>query len=467
MVAKLFGCIFSLFACFSPAFAFDPADSTFTLDVDTLDTDLYTPTYNYEYIPDASYSEMEKRLARLHTEMPLHFNTRVKAFIDYFTVKDRAYTRMVMQRSKYYFPIFEESLAKYHMPDELKYLAVVESGLSARARSRAAAVGLWQFIYGTGKHYGLNIDGYVDERMDPHKATDAACRYIQSLYDMFGDWELALAAYNCGPGNVRKAIRRSGYKKTFWEIYNHLPRETRGYLPQFVALVYTFNYAEEHNFYLEDSEFVYPVSYDTIQVSDFVDLQTICDQLNICKDDLEMLNPAIKYGALPQSTRTYVLNIPADKYNYLMANRSVIMDSASRVGKTQVELLAKKIAGNTYGRDKVVYRVHSGDVLGSIAERYHVRVSDIRHWNNLHGNMIRVGQHLHIWVNGNAQASYASTSNTPKTTIINGTKYHIVQPGDTLWDIAKSYDNMTIEKLKKLNNLNGNNIKPGQKLLIG
>ena len=469
MVTRVFWGIFSLFILISPAFASDPADSIFALNEDALDSELYSPAYDYEYIPDASYDEMEKRLEKLNTSIPMHFNTRVKAFIDYFTVKDRNYTRMVMQRSKYFFPIFEEYLEKYHMPDELKYLAIVESGLAARARSRAAAVGLWQFMYGTGRIYGLNIDWYVDERMDPFKATDAACQYIQSLYNQFDDWELALAAYNCGPGNVRKAIRRSGYKKTFWEIYRYLPRETRGYLPQFVALIYTFNYAEEHNFYLEDSEFIYPISYDTIQVSNFLNLQTICDQLNICMDELEMLNPSVKHGALPESRKPYILNIPSDKFEYFQANRVVIMDSASRTGKAQIEMLAKNTIGSTYGREKVVYRVRSGDVLGGIAEQFHVGLSDLRRWNNLHGNLIRVGQHLDIWLKPSMRNNYADASGPkePKTTVINGSKYHIVQPGDTLWDIANSYDDMTIEKLKKLNNLDSNKIKPGQKLLIG
>ena len=225
---------------------------TFIQDQDT--DSLFIPPLTYEYIPDATYDQIEERLKKINSEIPLNFNTRVKSFVDYFTVRDREYTKMVLGRSTYYFPIFEEILAKYNLPDELKYLAIVESGLKSTARSRAAAVGLWQFIYFTGRSYGLHSDWYVDERMDPVKSTEAAARYIKSLYNMFGDWELALAAYNCGPGNVRKAIRRSGYKKKFWDIYRYLPRETRGYLPQFVAITYAFNYQEEHNFILDDSE---------------------------------------------------------------------------------------------------------------------------------------------------------------------------------------------------------------------
>jgi membrane-bound lytic murein transglycosylase D len=410
---------------------------------------------------------MEARLASIDTRMPMNFNTRVKAFIDYFTVKDRDYTRMVMARSTYFFPIFEEALARHQLPDELKYLSIVESGLSTRAYSRAAAVGLWQFVYATGRMYGLHADGFLDERMDPYKATEAACMFLKSLHNQFGDWELALAAYNCGPGNVRKAIRRSGYKKTFWEIYNYLPRETRGYVPQFVAVTYTFKYAEEHNFYLEDHEYQYAMAHDTVMVQDYVSLQTICDYLNVCIEDMEMLNPSIKNKALPKSTRKYQLRVPSDTYASFTSNRLAILDSAARSARYHFDHVVTNTAGNTYGRDKVIYRVRSGDVLGSIAGQFHVGVTDIKRWNNLHSNMIRVGQKLDIWLTPNVAKNYNSQPSSPKSVTINGTKYHVVQPGDTLWDIAKIYQNMTIDKLKKLNNLSNNNIKPGQKLVIG
>jgi membrane-bound lytic murein transglycosylase D len=430
---------------------------------------LYAPVYDYEYIPDATYDEVEKRFSMLKTEIPVTFNERVKAFIDYFTVKDREYTKMVVGRSTYYFPIFEYYLTKYDMPDEIKYLAIVESGLSATARSRAAAVGLWQFMYTTGRMYGLHADWFIDERMDPHKSTEAACLFLQSLYGMFGDWELALAAYNCGPGNVRKAIRRSGYKKNFWEIFRYLPRETRGYVPQFLAFIYVFNHLEEHNFFFEEGDFLYPLAYDTIMVKDYLDLQTLGDQLNVCVEDLERLNPSVKRKVLPELKKAYTLNIPSDVYEFFQANRKTMLDSSARTGKKQVEYLARNSAGSTYGREKIVHRVRSGEVLGKIANQYHVRVSDIRRWNNLHGNLIRVGQRLNIWL----QPSFAAAQKTkpvekePVNTIINGTRYHIVQPGDTLWSISKIYEGLSIEKIKEMNNLSNSKIKPGQKLMIG
>jgi membrane-bound lytic murein transglycosylase D len=431
---------------------------------------LFQYDYSYEYVPDASYDEIEQRLLQIDSEMPLNFNTRVKAFVDYFSVKDREYSKMVMGRSRYYFPIFEDILAKYEMPDELKYLSIVESGLAPRARSRAAAVGLWQFIYSTGRSYGLHVDWYIDERMDTYKATEAACKHLRNLYGEFHDWELALAAYNCGSGNVRKAIRRSGYKKTFWEIYRYLPRETRGYLPQFVALIYLFNYQEEHNFYLEEAEYMYPIAFDTIHIKNYMDFQSLGEHLNVCPEELEMLNPAIKHNALPQLKKSYPIRIPSDKMQLLADSRTEILDSVAVTGKARIDYLARNSAGSTWGREKVVYRVRSGDVLGTIAGKFHVRVSDIKKWNNLHSNLIRVGQRLNIYLKPTMAANYknAPTQKTkPVVAEINGSKYHIVQPGDTLWSISRAYDNLSIEKIKKINNLSNSKIKPGQKLLIG
>ena len=193
---------------------------------------------SFEYIPaDFTYDEVKARLEKIEGKIPLHFNDKVFAFVNYFVIKDRDYTRMMMRRENVYFPLFEKYLEKYGIPDELKYLSIIESGLNTKALSRAGAAGLWQFMPPTGRHYGLYQDWYVDERLDPEKATDAACRYLRDLYNQFNDWELAIAAYNTGPGNIRKAIRRAGYKKTFWEIYPYLHRETRSYLPQFTAMI--------------------------------------------------------------------------------------------------------------------------------------------------------------------------------------------------------------------------------------
>lgn len=430
---------------------------------------LFIAPLTYDYIPDITYDQIEKRLNDINSVIPLNFNTRVKSFVDYFTVRDREYTKMVASRSTYYFPMFEEILAKHGLPDELKHLAIVESGLNPTARSWAAAVGLWQFVYLTGRSYGLHSDWYVDERMDPVKSTEAAARYMKSLYKMFGDWELALAAYNCGPGNVRKAIRRSGYKKKFWDIYRYLPRETRGYVPQFVAITYAFNYAEEHNLILDESEYLYAMESDTIMVKNFLNLSTLGGMLDICDEEMELLNPSVKQKAVPSNSKYFSIRIPSDKVDLFNKNRAIILDSASKIGKKELEYLARNSVGSTYGRDKVIHRVQSGDVLGRIAQTYHVRVSDIKKWNNLHSNTIRVGQRLNIWLTPNAYATSAvKVKPTVKQNIVvSGIKYHVVQSGDTLWDISKAYNDLTIEKLKKLNNLKSNKIQPGQKLVVG
>lgn len=424
--------------------------------------------YNYDAIPDVSYEEMEDRLSCLEETISLEFNQRVKDFIDYFTIKDRNYTRDILSKKDLYFDIFEPVLKKYNLPDELKYLAIVESGLRPNAISRANAVGLWQFISSTGKIYGLRGNWYVDDRMDPYKATDAAARHLKDLYRMFNDWELALAAYNCGPGNVRKAIRRSGYKKKFWEIYRYLPRETRGYVPQFVAMIYSLNYSVEHNLFPENTEF--QMEFDTVNVSQYFHLETFAAQLNVCLDDLLALNPQIKRGALPEGTKNFALRVPVELKDSIVARRSFLYDTAGKVGKKELEYLARNTPGSTYGRQKLTYRVRSGDVLGIIARRYHVRISDIKKWNNLRSNMIRIGQRLAIWVlptyNSKTKDLYKTTARVNNQPDLSGKKIYTVKSGDTLWSISKS-TNQTIEQLKELNQLKTNNIKPGQSLIVG
>ena len=435
---------------------------------DTADYVYYSLPSALEYVPGNDHPALvADRLSCLEKKMPLHYNDKIHAFINYFTVRDREYTKMVVRRKNLYFPLFEKYLAKYNLPDELKYLAIIESGLNPRAISRVRAVGLWQFMSATGKYYGLDNDWYVDERMDPEKSTDAACRYLRDLYRMFNDWELALAAYNTGPGNVRKAIRKSGYKKGFWEIYPNLSRETRSYVPQFVAIIYTMNYLEEHNFFDEGQEML--VRSDTLQVKSFVNFETLATLTGSCLEDLQKLNPSVQRNAIPETGRMHVMRIPVTAKEQLVENRIVILDSVSKVGKKELEVLAKTMRSTTNTGDRIVYKVRSGDVLGSIAMRHRVKVSDIRKWNNLKGDVIRTGQRLNIWVRGNGSGAIASSSKKPTTPAkkLSGSKTYIVQPGDTLWDITKKFSGLTIEKLKSLNKLSNNRIQPGQKLIVG
>ena len=421
--------------------------------------DAFSEEYTYDLVAD--------RLSCTQRDVPLIFNERVYSFINYFIVRNRPYTKFVINKSTMYFPIMEEYLAKYGLPDELKYLSIVESGLNPQAISRAGAAGLWQFMPYTGRSYGLHQDWYIDERFDPHLATEAACKYLSMLYRMFGDWELALAAYNSGPGNVRKAIRRSGYKKHFWEIYRYLPRETRSYVPQYVAIVYAFKYAEEHN--LQTFEPEYLMASDTIMVKGFVNLKVVADNIGICYEDIQVLNPNLKRSGVKTNNSFYPINLPEDKIDSFRNNRDHIIALAAEEGKKELDHLARNSVGSTFGREKVVYKVRSGDVLGIIAQRYRVRVSDIRKWNKLHNNVIRVGQRLDIWVYPGTKSVAVASKKTvdPVTIDYSGKKIYTVQPGDTLWDIAKKYKGLDIEKIKKLNKLKNSRIMPGQKLIIG
>jgi membrane-bound lytic murein transglycosylase D len=454
-----------------PLFSFAYSSS----DINTNDTLIY-PVYTFEHIPDFTYEEIEERFMQMDSEIPLSFNSRIKAFIDYFTIRDREYTKSVLGKLDLYFPLFEKYFKEYGIPDEIKYLSIVESGLNPKAQSRVGAVGLWQFMPGTARMFGLKTDWYIDERMDPEKSTKAAAKYLKSLYSYFDDWELALAAYNAGPGKVRRAIRISGYKKKFWEIYRYLPRETRSYVPQFMAFMYVINHAEEHNFFIEEYKEFIPET-DTIMVDEFLYFKTFADLTNTCPEDLEKMNPSVRRRAFPDGGIFYTFYIPADIKPYVLENRDYILDSAKNTGKEELEYLARHSVGSTWGRDKIVHTVRSGEVLGTIAEKYKVRVSDIRSWNNISGNLIRINQRLKIYVN---QSYYNSINNqniivkeqapskqtsSPKPSASN--KVHIVQPGDSLWEISRQYEGLTIERIKELNNLKSNKIKPGQKLIIG
>ncbi|MBW8050931.1 MAG: LysM peptidoglycan-binding domain-containing protein [Cytophagales bacterium] len=439
-----------------------------------LDTLYDTPIEGYEYIPDLPDDLIRDRLGCIEGEINLSFNRTVRSFIDYFTIADRAYTRLMIRRKNLYFPVFEAAFKKYDLPEELKYLAIVESGLNPKAVSRAGATGLWQFMYYTGKMFDMKQTRFIDERMAPYQSTEAACKYLKQLYNIFNDWELALAAYNCGPGKVRRAIRRSGYKRDFWKIYNFLPRETRGYVPSFVAVNYALNYAEHHNIFVDTVE--YPIISDTIIIQQTISLSVFAGLIGVCEDDLNRLNPEVKSDIIPQSEKKYPLKVPSDKKEFIVLNRAFIMDSASCLdASVLLNIASGQITGkNTNypdkvgtGRKKIVYTVKKGDVLGKVAEKYHVRISQIRAWNNIKGTMIRTGQKLTIWKDPAYFTKYKTKTVSVKPVPIPKGKIHYVQPGDTLWDISRKYEGVTIDQLKELNNLKSNKIKPGQKLKLG
>lgn len=414
-----------------------------------------------DFAPDVSDSIILSRIAQIETDIPVSFNPKVRRFIDYFTLENRDYTRKMLYRYKEYFPMFEEKLAENDMPLALKYLTIVESGINPTIKSHAGALGLWQFMPYTGKMYKLDYDYYIDERMDPEKSTEAACAFLKDLYRMFDDWELALAAYNCGPGNVRKAIRRSGYKKTFWEIYAYLPRETRSYVPQFMAMIYTMNFAEEHNLYSAKTDYV--PEHETVKVSQYVNIELLAKELQICEEELLEINPEIKRKTVSEIHQNYELKIPSSRLELFNANRVAILDSVGKKGKERLKAEENHV--------RVVYKVRRGDVLGKIADRYRVRLTDLRMWNNIsRRNIIHVGQKLEIYT----KAKYAynhnvNTSSTRQVASVSPTKapkYYTVRNGDTLWDISRRFQGLSVQKIKQLNNLSGSSLKVGQKLRL-
>ena len=417
-----------------------------------------------EYIPgDDTPQVVTDRLNSLQKTIALPYNDKVHAFINYFTVRDRDYTRMILRRQHLYFPLFEKQLAKYNLPDELKYLSVIESGLNPRAVSGARAVGLWQFMSATGKYFDLHNDWYMDDRMDPEKSTEAACKYLSELYTIFRDWHLALAAYNSGPGTVRRAIKRSGYKKSFWEIYNFLPKETRSYVPQYIAIIYALNHAEEHNIIELYKEEIVPN--DTVLVQQYLHFETFAKLTGTCVEELQKLNPSFHRSVVPEG-KTVVFKVPLIAKQALINNRASIMDSASKVGRKELYELAKNAIGSTAGKELMKHRVRSGEALGTIARRYSVRVEDIKRWNNLNNNLIREGKSLSLWVLSSKKNTISATAKI-ETLIASEGKTYTVQPGDTLWDISRKFEGLTIEKIKALNKMKTAKLQPGQKLIVG
>lgn len=432
------------------------------LDTLTVDTDS-SILADFDYVPDFTAKEVKERLASISDGVKLTFSPQVFSFIDYLTVRNRDYARMILRRQSLYIPVFEKYLAKYNMPDELKYLSIVESALNPKALSKSGALGLWQFMPSTGRYLGLKIDPHFDERMHIEKSTEAACKYLKSLYNTFGDWQLALAAYNCGPGSISRAIKR--YRKhDFWTLYPYLPAETRSYVPQFIAVTYLFNFYKEHNLYPDYYE--YPMSYDTVTVKQYVNLDAFCKYMGICSEDLSSLNPELKRNYIP-NTGEYVLKFPADKAEYFRTNRQMILDS-SLAGVSEVVELNKKLntpADNASSSQvRIYHKVKSGQSLGAIANKYGVTVSQVKKWNRLRSNKVKAGQRLLIWKKQAAaskpKAHTYTKYPTPKKV------YYQVKPGDTLWSISKKYDNISVDKIKKLNNIRDNEIHVGQRLII-
>ncbi len=473
---------------------------------------------------------LKERLAKMDAKSP--FNIEYTQGLEnviksYLKNRPRAYERL-MAISEYYFPMFEEHLAKYNVPIEIKYLAIVESALNPRARSRVGAGGLWQFMYPTGKQYGLEVNSYVDERNDPLKATEAACQYLSSLYNIFGDWDLVLASYNSGPGNVTKAIRRSGQYRNYWNIRKHLPQETQGYVPAFLATMYIYEYQKEHGIKPKKAPLTY-FETDTIMVKRQMSFKQIAQLLDVPVQQLQFLNPIYKLDVIPyMADKPHYLRLPKDKIAMFTSNEKAIYayvdfeDSKRERPNYRLNPMVEKrdstaIAYQTNYKKKKstsikTHVVKRGDNLGEIANKYGVSVAELKKWNKVKGNNIMPGQRLKIqkdvMVSVPVKEAIAvkepkDKAVTPATAVAENTKpsavndntaddaadtevktavaaaparkrdynyederMYIVQKGDSLFSIAKKHPGVTVENLKTWNEIQGESIQPGMKLKV-
>jgi membrane-bound lytic murein transglycosylase D len=441
--------------------------------------------------PDTVYRD---RISKINSIIFLPFNSIIRNHIEVYTVRQREKFCAVLGLKDYYFPMIEDVFDSYGLPAELKYMAVIESALNPGVVNRhSGATGMWQFMYSTGRMYGLTINSIVDERRDPLKATHAAARYLKDLYNIYNDWVLVIAAYNCGPGNVNKAIKRSGNKKDYWGIYYRLPRETRGYIPQYIAAIYAVTYAEEH--FLKPLPLNIPVATDTVMMNKDIHLSQISQVMGIPLGELRALNPQYKTGLIPGASKPYALTLPMNHLGDFIDLNDTIRKYKPDVYLNRTTQIADPtrnsyLPADVKGKTKLYYTVQDGDNLGFIAAWYRVGVSSIRYWNDINRNSIRVGQKLAIYVDPAKSVYYSNISTmsfadkqamvgkaVPPNTqtmlarepVESDGEYdtYTVQAGDTIWDIVKMFDNVTATQVLSLNSISDpGKIKVGQKLKI-
>ncbi len=434
-----------------------------------------------------------KRIQKIQTPIPLAFNSEVKEYINLYAVKKRGLTERVMGLANLYFPLYEQILDQQGLPQEFKYLSIVESALNPMAVSPCGATGLWQFMLATGKMYNLKINSFIDERRDPEKSTYAACQYFKDMYAIYNDWLLVIAAYNCGAGNVNRAIARSGGKKTFWEISPYLPRETRGYVPAFIAVTYLMSYTQEHNLNAVPPIISY-FEADTVKVDQRVSLRDVADATNTPIELLTYLNPVYKKGIIPDGDEPMTLRLPIGKINTYLANSSMIY-------KPEDESTASFASAADHSDDfisnlvKKFHKVKSGEHLQSIARLYRCSVNELKQWNHIKKNRLVAGQKLTVYVTEKKKndklvskpatekpvvavvkakpADSVQTSAQQSVVMVSKPAedkmtfaYHTVQPGDTLWKIAQRYEGMTVQQIKEINRLESNDLKIGTKLKV-
>jgi len=458
-----------------------------SLDIyDDLTKDIQTINKDVTVDEELPTELLKQRLTAMNQKSPfeIEYNQGLENIIKSFLKNRKKSFSRLMALSEYYFPIFEDAFAKQNVPLEIKYLAVVESALNPKAVSKMGATGLWQFMYGTGKQYALKIDSYIDERSDPLKATAACSEYMTKMFNIFGDWELVLASYNSGPGNVTKAIRRSGGKTKYWDIRNYLPKETQGYVPAFLATMYLFEYHKEHGINPERAV-VKNFETDTVAIKNQMSFKQLADLLDMPQSQIQLLNPSYKMNVVPfYQGEQHFIRLPKDKIATFVSNEDQIYayvkhdtefrSTSSRLAvkyAPKVKPAAKPAAIDN--SDFEFYKVRKGDNLGAIASKYNVSISELKKWNNIKTNAVAVGRSLKIKSEENApvktspvidkEEAIASADDKEKSTTV--PQDYVVAAGDNLGSIAKKFG-MTIAELKELNNLTSNNIGLGKTLII-
>ncbi len=456
---------------------------------------VYPKTNKYKYTADSvpRFEDFvyESRLAKLDATSPfdLVFNPHVLGFINLYAVRKRELVSRMMGLSQLYYPMFEEVFDKHNIPLELKHLAVVESALNPIARSKCGATGLWQFMYPTGKMYGLNVDSYIDERSDVYKATEAAASYLQSLYGMFHDWQMVLAAYNAGPGTISKAIRRSGGKKTYWEIRPFLPTETQAYVPAFIAANYVMSYPTEHNIYASTPRKTY-FEVDTAIVKEQMTFEQISSALDVPLDEVLYFNPQYRKGVIPAGGN--MLTLPKAKIGAFLSNETEIYAAIKSQKITASE-------NNDVASIKEVQKTHTvrkGEKISTIARKYGVTVADLKSWNYIGKKGLKSGKKLIVYIKQNvtepaAKAIKTDAPKEPQTNIALNTtnnaevaiqpepkkladnslvkgkyQYHKVQKGETLYGISKKLG-IPVNDLIELNNMGKKpKLQKGQSLKV-
>jgi membrane-bound lytic murein transglycosylase D len=457
--------------------------------------------------PDFSDEVYADRISKISTPIPLVYNEQVKNYITLYALRKRELTSRVLGLSQLYFPLFEEILDKEGLPIEFKYLSVIESALNPTAKSHAGATGIWQFMLNTGKLYDLKVNSYTDDRRDPVKATYAACKYFRDMYEIYHDWLLVIAAYNCGAGNVNKAIIRSGGSTNFWEISRYLPLETRCYVPAFIAVCYVMNYSTEHNIFPVAPAYSY-FEVDTLTIHHRTTLSKISKNVDLPLDVVSFLNPVYKKGIIPQTNEAQIVRLPSNKISAFLMNEKDIYTSDPSDPAPILAKLPVKLKDNndgdfnyTYKQVKKTHVVKRGETLAELADDYNCASKDIKKLNKLKSSKLHAGQKLKIlaWVKvknpvtqqGNTETagntSRESSTATPNETIKtenttavsanssdssqgeNQTKYifHLVQRGDTLWSIARRYEGATVDQIRELNKITDNkNLKAGTKIKV-